>query len=102
MAGISVSLLERLSLGNKRGTVVQITGPTSYPTGGEALTAAQLGLHSVARVEVEPPIDSTPAARIATYDHTNSVIYFFTAGATQVANGTDLSTFSARATCIGV
>lgn len=102
MAGIAVTILERLSLGNKRGTVVQITGPTSYPTLGEPLTAAQLGLHSVVRVDVENPVDSTPAARNATYNHTAAKLMYFTAGATEVTNTTDLSTFVARATCIGI
>lgn len=102
MAGIAVSILERLSLGNKRGTVVQITGPTSYPTNGEPLTAAQLGLHSVVRVDIENPVDATPAARSCTYDHTNAKLIYFTTASAEVANTTNLSTFSARATCIGI
>lgn len=80
--------------GKKRQVVTEVTLDSSYPTGGEAITAAQLGLS-----KVDVAICETNTGHIAQYDKANAKIKMYYAdydavadGALiQVPNATDLS-----------
>ena len=100
--------------GNTKVRVRTITFDSSYPTGGESLTAADFGLRRL--FEVRPHglfrTSSGTTAISVDYDHTNSKLLAYrgidpaNAGGAQVpwqevANTTDLSAFSGRVTAIG-
>lgn len=72
---------------------LQITFDSSYPTGGEAVTAAQLGLRGI--YYVVPSVDTT-GTYILTYNHTAGTTggkFFVIVSATgaEVANEVDLA-----------
>lgn len=95
--------------GNMRHKVRTITFDSSYPTGGEPLTAGDLGLKAVFEVRAHGPFRNTGATLGVTvsYDHANSklVAYWGNAGTAsglpEVTNTTDLSTYSGRITAVG-
>lgn len=88
--------------------IIQVTGDSSYPTGGYAFGVSNLqtlfgGAYSaIESVEVVNPwLSSTPTTYIAAWDNTNNKVLAFaqgTAGAAvaqvQVTAGTNLSTFT--------
>ena len=65
-----------------------VTLDSSYPTGGEDLTEADLGLPAGATVS--GAIASATGGYVAHYDHANDKLIMYTGGS-QVANTTDLS-----------
>lgn len=85
---------------NSRVTILDVTGPASYTTGGETLTAAQINqlanlpaskigdLHSF-------DSETNTAGYTIALDRTNSKILFFTGGS-QVASTTNLSAVTVR------
>lgn len=87
--------------GNKRRTTGRITFDSSYPTGGESLTPGQLGMFSIDYLSAEPIESSTPAIREVVYEVANNRLVAFTEAFAEVANATDLSTFSCRFEAIG-
>lgn len=68
--------------GKKRQVVTEVTMDSSYPTGGEAVTAAQLGLATV-----DVAICSTNTGHIAQYDKANAKIKLYYADYDAVADG---------------
>ncbi len=68
--------------GKKRQAVTLITMDASYPTGGEAVTAAQLGL---ATVDVAMCTSNT--GHVAQYDKANAKIKLYYADYDAVADG---------------
>ena len=99
---VTLSSLDFSVVGDKRCTRGTVTFDNSYPTGGEAITPQQVGLGTILRMDVENPVSSTPTTRMSTFDHTNTKFLVFTSSdGNQVANGTDLSAFSARFEAIG-
>lgn len=95
--------------GNRDVVMRTVTFDSSYPTGGEALTAASFGLKTLDEVRAHGPFRNTDATLgiVVSYDHTNSklVAYWGNAGTVsgmpEVANTTDLSTYSGRITAVG-
>ncbi len=83
-----------LLMGAKNVTTGTIAFDSSYPTGGEALTPANIGLNYIRFIIFEPTL-----GYVLTYDYTNQLVlayyYDYDAGADgaaiQVANETDLS-----------
>lgn len=69
---LSVTILERTKVGRLRKNVVRVTFDSSYPAGGESLTAARLGLTKV--VHVSP---AEPSGYEGEYDLTNSKLKAF-------------------------
>lgn len=55
---------------------------SSYPTGGEALTAATLGMSAIRFIIFEPRLGF-----VLTYDHTNSKVLVYTQGAAHGTGG---------------
>jgi hypothetical protein len=98
------------TVGNKKKRTVTVTFDSSYPTGGEALTAATLGVSGRTLIEVIPHgvfrnTDATLGI-VVSYDYTNSklVAYWGNAGTAsglpEVTDTTDLSTYSGRLSVI--
>lgn len=81
-----------------------LTLSSSYTTGGESLTPAALGLGMVDIILFEPPTNATPANDAVSslkYDYTNSKVLGFDDEGAEVANGVDLSAFTARFIAFG-
>lgn len=98
----TVSNLDFSVAGDKRRTTGTVTFSSSYTTGGESVTPSQVGLGTILRFDVDFASSSTPAIRAGNYDVTNSkLLAFTTSDGLQVANGTNLSTFSAKFEAVG-
>ncbi len=76
-----------------------ITLDTSYPTGGEAITAANFGLDSIHTV-IPYPTDQS-GTYIPVWDSANSKLKMMSALGTEVADLTDLSTVKVDVLVIG-
>lgn len=93
-------------------SIVDITFDSSYPAGGEVLTAADLGLNTIVTVlpsvAVDP--DTVDNALVVAFDHTNSKILLFwgnnDGGAdgplVEVADTTNVAAYTARLIVYGV
>jgi hypothetical protein len=102
---VTLSVAKRLASGNTRRVIVDVTGPASYTTGGELLTAAQqnylfpeLGSGQSLAMSACVYFDSEtePANfRSLVLDKTNNKMLFTAAGA-QVASTTNLSAVTIR------
>jgi hypothetical protein len=88
--------------GNNKYVIKRILFDSSYASGGESLTAADLGLESLHIVLVH----GEDSGYIPQYDYTNSKLAVYEAGADgaaldEVADTTDLSAFYARVIAYG-
>lgn len=95
---LSIDVIKRVHLPAGKGVVADITFDNSYPTGGESLAAADVGLSSIEYVKAE---QKGVASRICEYDYANSKLMLFTALSTQAANASDQSTIVVRALVVG-
>lgn len=85
--------------------VKTVTFDSSYPTGGEALTAADFGLSSIVWAHA-----SNASGYVFSYDYTNSKLLAYRgdndnaadAPMIEVANAVNLSAVATRVTVIGV
>lgn len=127
--GLSLSMVRETVFGNRRVKVVDVTFDASYPTNGEALTPANLGLQTIDLVLVSPDGGYlfaydytnqklkafTPVKAQAAHSHTENTAVAYTQNATtatggaitaaaaaEVANTTDLSSVTCRLVAIGV
>ena len=76
-----------MSLGGLRAVVVDITYDSSYPTGGETLTAADVGLGEILFAQMTPAIKSDTTAAVLPYYHvaTGKIItYWGNAGSASI------------------
>lgn len=109
----SVSNADYVS-GNKKVKVRTLTFDSSYATGGESLTPSEVGLKVITECKPHGPFrtSSGSTAISVSYDYTNSKMFAYrtkdpgNAGGAdvplqEVANTTDLSTFSGRVTFVG-
>lgn len=76
------------------------TGPASYATGGDALTPAALALGQIHFAGFEVASNGTDL-RLVLYDYTNQKVKWFDLAGSEIANGTNLSAYSARFEIIG-
>lgn len=98
----TVSVTDRFVQGNKQVRFGTVTFDSSYPTGGEAVTAAQLGLTKVQRViPTIKTIGGTVNVANVTYDATNSKFKVYDETPAEVADTSDLSTLSIDFTAVG-
>jgi hypothetical protein len=83
--------------GDRRNVLADITFDNSYPTGGEALTATDLGL----TLELNA-VHAAPATtgHVCPYDQANAKLMAFN-GTTQIADRTDLSAVTTRVLAVG-
>jgi hypothetical protein len=77
----------------------RVTFDSSYPTGGEAVTAANFGLNRILYVLSGV---NTAGNRLVVWDDTNSKLKLYTALGTEAADTSDQSTIVAVVTVIGI
>lgn len=102
-----INIARGLMLGDGfRKTVVKITGPSTYTTGGDAITPGQFRLGAIEYFPDTTCIATTGAATavIAVYNYTTAKLQFFwqtgaaaAAALPEVDNGTVLSDYTGRA-----
>jgi hypothetical protein len=97
--------------GDERVVRVAATFDSSYPTGGEPLVAADLGLARITHIEDATAKNAAGTSAIpVVYDHTNSKLQGYeyngaSAGVArlqELANAFDASAFTARLTVYGL
>lgn len=98
---VTLSNIKKVVAGNSVRVSGKITGPASYTTGGETLTATQIGqltggqsstaLTSI--ITFDPSATDATNFRSPVLDVTNKKV-LYVAGATQVASTTDLSSLT--------
>lgn len=97
---LTVSVVHRTVFGNDRVVVADVTFDSSYATGGESLTASDLGFPSGQIFHVSTP--ATNGANIFAFDHAASKIKaFVTTTGVEVANAVNLATVTVRLKVIG-
>lgn len=101
---LTVAVVKRLSGGNFREVIADITGDSSYATGGEALAAADLNtlmpeLGTLAATDSDRIVffvsERDTSGREMALDRTNDKILFYAAGA-EVGAATNLSAVTIR------
>lgn len=93
---------QRITAGGFHFVFAQLTFDNSYPTGGEALGAAELkalGLESYVFAVI--PLLNTAGSRLVTYDPATKKLLLFTAVGTEAVNASDQSTISVPVLVIG-
>jgi hypothetical protein len=83
------------SVKNWYGTV---TFDSSYPTGGEVVTAASVGMQTVLQAF---PVPNTAMSRLVTFNPSTKALVLFTALSTEAANASDQSTITVPVHFIG-
>lgn len=99
---ISAASVDSNVFGSRRVTVTDVTLDSSYPTGGEAITAAQLGLNTVlfAICNVKA-VGGTVNVANAYYDSANAKIKVYDETPAEAANAADLSSLVVRVLAFG-
>lgn len=85
----------------KRRTLGIYTGPASYPTGGEAISPAQLKLGQLHKISFGAATNGSVVILLA-YDYTNSKVKAFDMAGAEIANATDLSLYTTRFEATGI
>lgn len=90
---LTITEISRTVFGNKRIVISEIAFDSSYATGGEALTAANLGLASIdALIPAGPAAAAAGATAVATkFDRTNNKLQAFWTSVTSVSTPETLS-----------
>lgn len=100
MATLSVAARSKhpdLSLGNARAAVRTYTGPASYATGGDSLVAREVKLSHIHDVWATLAVNAAGTVRLLLYDAANgTVLWYVPNTGAEVANGTDLSGYTAQ------
>lgn len=105
---LTISQIRRTVWGDHRAVTATVTFDASYPTGGESLTAANLGLVGIeAVIPAGPARSATPEALPVSFDLTNSKLLAFRVDQVddileQVPDTTDLSAFSVVLLVLGL
>lgn len=101
---LTVTKVFQTTFGNKKVIVADVTFDSSYPSGGESLTASTLGLSKVQYVAE----GVTDTGYVTRYDYTNSKLQAFdsdystsTDGPLQETGATNLATSDVRLLIIG-
>lgn len=79
---------------------IKFTGPASYLTGGDPVTGAELGM-SVVHVWLGNVVSNGTVILLAYYDAANKKLKYFDLAGAEVANATNLSTYSGYAEVLG-
>ena len=107
---LTLTKISAYTSGNKRHRVYDVTFDSSYPTGGESLTAADVNLRKIEQPSVPGPATATRGGTtgvLATYDYTNSKLQAFWGNAgtasvlPEVTDTTNVATQICRITAIG-
>lgn len=86
--------------GSKERRILAYTGPASYATGGDTLNPESIGL---AKIEALVGLSISNGTNVywGYYNPSTKKILWYSATATEIANGTDLSGFTGRFEAIG-
>lgn len=76
------------------------TGPSSYATGGDSLTPESIALKQIAAIN-GMTISNGTNVYWGYYNQTSKKILWYSATATEIPNGTDLSAFTGRFEAVG-
>lgn len=79
----TVGSLRKGNAGSLRIHTGTLTFDSSYPAGGEPLTAAELGMHTVENLKLDPPfatVDTQVNNLAVAYDYTNAKVLAFEIG----------------------
>jgi hypothetical protein len=109
---INVKLIRKIKFGNAFGVVAELTGDTSYATGGYPLTAKQLGLNVVENVLPQSPAggkfweydfanEKIKILRLATTAELVEEETVYTTALAEVANNSNQSESVARIVAFG-
>lgn len=82
---LTITKIANLSLGNAEGVVVDVDFDSSYPTGGESLTASDLGFQHASDIKLV--LASPDGGYIFQYDYTNKKLLAYYADYDAVADG---------------
>jgi len=88
---LSVTETTKTVFGDKRVVFAQVTFDSSYPTGGEAVSASDFPSISTAIEEVAVLSSSPAGTEVVVYDRANTKLLVFTADGTQASNASDQS-----------
>lgn len=88
----------RSVFGDRRVTTLDITGDNNYPTGGYAITPAQVGMTRFDVVTVQQPSAGT---RLVVWDYSAGKLKILTALSTEAANASDQSLIVTTVTFVG-
>lgn len=88
------------TVGDVRTAALDVTFSSSYPTGGEALTAAQFGLQNVYFAIATVKTAGTGSVTAAYYDIANAKLKAFVAAA-EVTNATNISAVTVQVVAFG-
>jgi len=99
---MNVKLIRKIKFGNAFGVVAELTGDTSYATGGYGLTAKQLGLNVIENVLPQSPAGGKfweydfankkiKVLELATTAETKEGATVYTTALAEVANESDQS-----------
>jgi hypothetical protein len=80
--------------------ILGYTGPSSYVTGGDSLPPGSVKLGRIKKITFGNPTNGTVILLVA-FDYTNNLVKWFDLAGAEIANGTDLSTYSTRMEVIG-
>ena len=97
---MNVKLIRKIKFGNAFGVVAELTGDTSYATGGYGLTAKQLGLNVIENVLPQSPA----GGKFWEYDFANKkikVLELATTALAEVADKSDQSNSVVRIVAFG-
>lgn len=99
---------QALSLGGLNGVLKTVTFDSSYPTGGESFSPADVGLSSFYLVAVFPDANALPG-HVVQYNYTSGKLMVFVEEAVaaggpllEIANTSNLGTLVVRVLCLGV
>ena len=86
--------------GAKERRILAYTGPASYATGGDSLTPESISLSKIEAV-TGLTISNGTNVYFGYWNPSTKKILWYSATATEIANGTDLSGFTGRFEAIG-
>lgn len=78
-----------------------LTGPASYVTGGDPVTPNDLKLGQIHFLDFDNPTNGTVVI-VAQYDYTNQKVKYFDYAGNEIAQGTNLSTYTVRFEAVGL
>lgn len=109
---MNVKLIRKIKFGNAFGVVAELTGDTSYATGGYGLTAKQLGLNVIENVLPQSPAGGKfweydfankkiKVLELATTAETVEEVTVYTTALAEVANKSNQGTAKTRIVAFG-
>lgn len=105
---LTLSKVDAYVAGNKRVRVYDVTFDSVYPTGGESLTPADVGLNRILKCSDGTARNGTTGALPVTYDYANSKLIAWYGDNNNTNDGplvenatTDISAYSVRLEFVG-